>query len=223
MLRMPERFVQQRLERWITTDHAVERDDGCGRNLQTDVNEVAVHELDRSKPIAPLRFLRRRSQVRWRRVHGSRPLDAALEQFKAQPADSRADIEQRAPHRTGAHQQVSRQTRGWPRPVLAISIQIALRDLLVEMGASDVAVGRAAGAHAIAFTSTRLSGVDVHPDDAVFQGRAFLGRAAKTIEALFDDDIFEPEMPEKRDKLCLRQSAGDSTGPEIDVLSDVFG
>jgi hypothetical protein len=37
-----------------------------------------------------------------------------------------------------------------------------------------------------------------------------------------DGDVFEADVPEKRDKLCLRQSTGDSTGPQIDIAADRF-
>jgi hypothetical protein len=40
------------------------------------------------------------------------------------------------------------------------------------------------------------------------------------MEALLYDDIVEAKTPEKRDKLCLRQSAGDSTGPQIDIAAN---
>ena len=55
-----------------------------------------------------------------------------VEQFEAQPADSRADIEHDAPDRTGAHEQVAKQTGGRPGP-FCDSLPIALRDLLIEM------------------------------------------------------------------------------------------
>ena len=64
---------------------------------------------------------------------------------------------------------------------------------------------------------TRLAGVNIHADDTVLLGHPLLGGPSKTIEAFLHDDIVEAEMPEKRDKLCLRQRAGDSTGPQIDV------
>jgi hypothetical protein len=56
--------------------------------------------------------------------------------------------------------------------------------------------------------------VDIHADDPVFHGDALLGRPPKTIEPLFHDELIEAEMSEKRE-LCLRQSAGDSTRPQV--------
>jgi hypothetical protein len=61
--------------------------------------------------------------------------------------------------------------------------------------------------------STRLEGVDIHAHDTVFPGHAFLGGPAKTIEAFVHRDVVEAKLLEKHDKLCLRQSTGDSTGP----------
>jgi hypothetical protein len=77
-------------------------------------------------------------------------------------------------------------------------------------------------ANALPSPSTRLAGGDIHADDAVFRGDPLLGGASKTIEALLYDDIAEAEVPEQRDKLCLRQSAGNSTGPQIDVAANRF-
>ena len=69
---------------------------------------------------------------------------------------------------------------------------------------------------------TRLAGVDIHADDPVFPGHAFLRGPSKTIEALLYDDVVEAEVSEKRDELCLRRGAGDSTGPQIDVAANRF-
>jgi hypothetical protein len=68
--------------------------------------------------------------------------------------------------------------------------------------------------------SARLAGVDIHADDPVFPGHAFLRCPSKAIEALLYNDVVEAEMPEQRDKLCLRQSAGDSTGPQIHISAN---
>jgi hypothetical protein len=37
-----------------------------------------------------------------------------------------------------------------------------------------------------------------------------------------DSYFGEPEIDQERHELCLRQSAGDSTGPKIDVAPDVI-
>jgi len=64
--------------------------------------------------------------------------------------------------------------------------------------------------------------VDVDAYDPVFLGDGFLRRAPKAVESLLQDDALKTDLAEKRDELCLRQSAGDSTGPEIDVPSNGF-
>src|SRR3954469_12876280 len=117
---MSERFRQERLKRRVAADDAIHRHDGCGRNHRGDIKEVAVSELDGSKLVAACRFLSRSSAVGGRCVDRDRALDALLEQLKAQSADSRADIEQDAPERTAADEQVAKQTRSRPRPFLAI-------------------------------------------------------------------------------------------------------
>src|SRR5438876_4849919 len=122
---MSKRFVQQRLKCRVAADNAIECDHRCGRNLRPDVNEVAVHEVDSSKSVAARRFLSRGGEVGGRCVDGDRALDATLEQLKAQSADSRADIEQDAPDRTGADEEVAKQPSRRPRTLLAIAFQIA--------------------------------------------------------------------------------------------------
>ena len=103
-----ECFVQQRLARWIAADNAIECHDGGGRNLRPDINEVAVREFDDSKPIAACRFLGRSRKVHQGRINGDHALDATVEQFETQSADSGADIEQDAPDRIGADKQVAK-------------------------------------------------------------------------------------------------------------------
>src|SRR5690242_7185793 len=77
-------------------------------------------------------------------------------------------------------------------------------------------------------SSQRLPGrtflrVDVDAHDAVLLSRALLRGAAKRIEAFRDANAGEPESAEQLDELCLRQSAGDSTCPEIDIAPDRLG
>ena len=64
--------------------------------------------------------------------------------------------------------------------------------------------------------------MDIDAHDTVFRGDSFLRRASKAVESLIQHDTSEPDVREERDELCLRQSAGDSTGPEVDVASDGF-
>lgn len=62
--------------------------------------------------------------------------------------------------------------------------------------------------------------VDVHAGDAVLARDSLLARAQEGIEALAQLHIHETESAEEVEKLSLRESAGDSTGPEVDVLAD---
>jgi hypothetical protein len=111
-------------------------------------------ELDGSKPVAACRFLSRRRQIGGRCVDGDCALDPALEQLEAQRTDARPDIEQRALNRTGVAEQIAKQPSRWCRSFFAVFLQLAFGDLLVEVCAGHVAVGRTACAHAITLRST---------------------------------------------------------------------
>jgi hypothetical protein len=41
----------------------------------------------------------------------------------------------------------------------------------------------------------------------------------ETIEPVGHSDIAEPNLRKQRQQLCLRQSAGDSTRPQVDIAS----
>ena len=125
------------------------------------------------------------------------------------------------PDRTGAHEQVAKQTGGRPRPFLAIARQIALRDLLVEMRASDVPVSRAACTHVVTVTVNAACGRRRSRRRRRILRRPLLGGPSETIETV----RLRPRAGTrtgKRGKLCRRQSAGNSTGPEINVPSNGF-
>src|SRR5438093_467328 len=68
----------------------------------------------------------------------------------------------------------------------------------------------------------RLPRVGIHAQHAVFPCDMFLRRATEAIEPFPDSDAAEPDVLKHAKKLCLRQSAGDSTGPEVDVTPDRF-
>src|SRR5262245_17646089 len=72
----------------------------------------------------------------------------------------------------------------------------------------------------VSSTPARFRREDIHSDDAILQGHAFLRCSPKTVEVLTHGDIFKADVAKQRDQLCLRQSAGDSTGPEVDVAPD---
>jgi hypothetical protein len=75
----------------------------------------------------------------------------------------------------------------------------------------------------IAGPSSRFPRKDIRAVDAVFAGGGFLRRGAEAIEPFQDRNRLEPHSFENLDHLCLRQSAGDSTCPEVDVPPRVFG
>src|SRR4051794_25674089 len=110
-------------------------------------------ELDCSKPVAACRFLSRRREICGRCVDGDRELDPALEQLEAQSTHARPDIEQRALNRTGVAEQIAKQPSRRSRSFFAVVLQVALGDLLVEVCAGHVAVGRTACAHEITLRS----------------------------------------------------------------------
>ena len=65
--------------------------------------------------------------------------------------------------------------------------------------------------------------MDIDAHDTVFRGDGFLRRAPKAVEALPQHNVLKTDLPEKRNELCLRQSASNSTRPEVDVPSNGFG
>src|SRR6185437_9913038 len=62
----------------------------------------------------------------------------------------------------------------------------------------------------------------VHPMHTILAGCSLLGCGAKTIEPRRDANLLQADLAQIRNDLCLRQSACDSTGPEIDVTEGVF-
>ena len=67
-----------------------------------------------------------------------------------------------------------------------------------------------------------FAGEHIDADDAVLPGQRLLAGAAERIEPLADGDVAEAGRSEGLEELSLRESAGDSTGPEVDVASDGF-
>ena len=57
---------------------------------------------------------------------------------------------------------------------------------------------------------------------SVFARCVLFGCSAEAVEALNDGYVFQPVMGQGGNKLCLRQSAGDSTDPEIHVAANVL-
>src|SRR5438132_10506672 len=67
-----------------------------------------------------------------------------------------------------------------------------------------------------------LPGENVDAGDAILARDALLARAAERVELLAHRHVTETGLREHRDELSLRESAGNSTRPEIDVLADRF-
>ncbi len=63
----------------------------------------------------------------------------------------------------------------------------------------------------------RLSGKYIDPDDTELSSNVFLTGSAKRIEALAHGHVAKTNSAEYVDKLSLRESTGDSPGPEIDI------
>jgi hypothetical protein len=62
-----------------------------------------------------------------------------------------------------------------------------------------------------------VGGRQIDADHAVTARGAHLGRVRKAIVPVRDRDIAEAGRSEDVGNLCFQQSAGDSTGPEIDI------
>jgi hypothetical protein len=56
----------------------------------------------------------------------------------------------------------------------------------------------------------------------ILSGRVFFARTAETVEAGGYAYVLESQRLEGRDKLCLRQSAGYSPGPQVNVAANVL-
>ena len=57
----------------------------------------------------------------------------------------------------------------------------------------------------------------------VVAGCLLLRGRAEAIKMRRDPDVLQADLRQIPNQLCLRQSAGDSTGPEIDVAAGVLG
>src|SRR5438128_10377127 len=62
----------------------------------------------------------------------------------------------------------------------------------------------------------------IHASDAECPCRLFFGCAAKAVVGVSDPNVYEPDCHERVDELCLRQSAADSTGPQLDIAPDLW-
>ena len=65
-------------------------------------------------------------------------------------------------------------------------------------------------------------GEQVSSTNAVLPGRVFFRGATKAVEVGRYAYILKSQVAQDRDELCLRQSTGDSTSPQINVAANVF-
>jgi hypothetical protein len=68
-----------------------------------------------------------------------------------------------------------------------------------------------------------LVGDEVGPLHAVFPGHSFLGGSREAIEKVPNADPLEPGLLKRFDHLCNLQSAGNSPGPEVNVVAYLLG
>jgi len=52
--------------------------------------------------------------------------------------------------------------------------------------------------------------------------RFLFGGGAKAVEAFDDAQLLKTQLRQRGNEFCLRQSPGDSTGPEVNIAADVF-
>ena len=67
-----------------------------------------------------------------------------------------------------------------------------------------------------------LASEDVHSQHAKLPRDVLLRGSREAVETRRDADACELELFEKANELCLRQSADDSTGPQVDVVPYAF-
>ncbi len=67
------------------------------------------------------------------RIDANGALDATLEQLKRQGSDTTPDIEEFAARLTRLDDQVVKEPRCQARPIVAITLQVAIRELPIEM------------------------------------------------------------------------------------------
>ena len=69
----------------------------------------------------------------------------------------------------------------------------------------------------------RLHGNHGNPDHFEFAGDPLFGSPAEAVEATIRFDTNKADGSESAEELCLRQSTGNSTSPQVDVFSDPLG
>ena len=73
------------------------------------------------------------------------------------------------------------------------------------------------------YRGMRFTRKHVYPVHSVLAGCLLLRGRAEAIKPRSDLDFLQASLRQVRNELCLRQSTGDSTGPQIDVAAGVLG
>ncbi len=68
----------------------------------------------------------------------------------------------------------------------------------------------------------RFAGEHIDAPNAEFERGTFLGRAAEAVKTMGETDVAKPHPPQRLNELCLRQSAGDSARPQVNIPAHVF-
>ena len=71
--------------------------------------------------------------------------------------------------------------------------------------------------------SAATSSRQIDANDTVSPRGLLFRRPGKAIEFFGDSDVGKTRVLEHRDQLCVQQSTGDSTGPEVNVFPCVLG
>jgi len=75
---------------------------------------------------------------------------------------------------------------------------------------------------AASYRGKRFARKHVYPVHPVLAGCLLLRCRAEAIKSRSDLDLLQASLRQIRNELCLRQSTGDSTGPQIDVAAGVL-
>ena len=62
----------------------------------------------------------------------------------------------------------------------------------------------------------------VYAVHTILEGRSFFGGCTETVKTHHDPDVFQADLRQIPDELCLRQSTGNSTSPKIDIAPSVL-
>jgi hypothetical protein len=64
---------------------------------------------------------------------------------------------------------------------------------------------------------------EVHAHDTIPSGRSLFGGPGKAIESRHDAWLVESRTRKRVNQLCIQQSTGDSTSPEVDISEGAVG